>query len=210
MRKKLIGFDFDGVLIDSCQTMEKAWLKTCEFYNIKIPFSSYKLAIGKPFEVIITELGLSNLLPGIREKYFKFSESYDDLILQFSEAVNTLNLLNKSQFKTAIITSKPRHRTEFLLKRFKINSHLVLCPEDCPRGKPNPDPLFLAEEYFNLRSDQCIYIGDMDSDYLSAKRAGWGFIYAAWGYGNLNENINIVTCSTPAILYKYVKKNFCE
>ncbi len=209
MKKKLIGFDLDGVLIDSCETMEKAWGKTCEFYNIKIPFSSYKLGIGKPFEVIITELGLANLLPGIRDKYFKFSSNYDNLILKFNETVDTLDLLNRKQFKTAIITSKPRHRTDLLLKRLSINPHLVLCPEDCPRGKPNPDPLFLAEEYFNLRADQCLYIGDMNSDYLSAKRAGWEFIYASWGYGNLDEKVNIVTCSTPAILYSHIKKNLC-
>ena len=45
----------------------------------------------------------------------------------------------------------------------------------------------------------------MESDFQSAKRAGWDFIYAGWGYGKIS-NINYSKiCDSPAILYEYLK-----
>jgi len=210
MKKKLIGFDFDGVLIDSYATMEKAWINTCKEFKIDTPFSKYKLGIGKPFEVIIRELGLGELLPEIKICYFNFTSEYDYMIKEFDKTIESINFLKSRKYKTAIITSKPKERTEFLLNRFSIKSDLILCPEDCSRGKPNPEPLFIAQEYFNLRSDQCLYIGDMNSDYLCAKRADWEFIYAGWGYGELDKEIDVLKCQSPAILYEYIKDNYFE
>lgn len=205
MVKKLIGFDLDGVLIDSYKTMELAWKETTKQLDIKTPFSKYIEGIGKPFEIIVNELGLGNHLPELRIYYFQYTSKYAYLINVFDETVEALNLLNEKGISTAIITSKPREKSEYLLKKFSINSPTLICPEDCSRGKPYPDPLFIAQNNLNLRSDQCLFIGDMTSDYLAAKRAGWDFIYASFGYGKI-DNIELDTCSSPAILYKYIRE----
>ena len=205
MAKKLIGFDLDGVLIDSQETMKLAWEETTKKLDIRTPFSKYLEGIGKPFEIIVNELGLEKYLPELRNYYFNYTSKYSNLINVFDETVEALHLLNERGLSTAIITSKPREKSQHLLKKFSINSPFLICPEDCSRGKPYPDPLFIVQNNLNLRSDQCLFIGDMISDYLAAKRAGWDFIYASFGYGKV-ENIDLNICSSPAMLYKYVRE----
>lgn len=205
MVKRLIAFDLDGVLIDSHKTMKLAWEKTTNKLEINTPFSKYLEGIGKPFEIIVNELGLENYLPELKTHYFTYTSKYAHLINVFDATVKALHLLNKRGLNTAIITSKPRENTKYLLHKFAINSSYLVCPEDCSRGKPYPDQLYIVQNNLNLRSDQCLFIGDMISDYLAAKRAGWDFIYASFGYGNIG-NIDVKTCSTPAILYKYIQE----
>ena len=38
----LLGFDFDGVIVNSLSVMEKSWEKVCTKNNINIPFEQYK------------------------------------------------------------------------------------------------------------------------------------------------------------------------
>jgi len=205
MIKKLIGFDLDGVLVDSLATMKLAWEETTIQFNINSPFSNYIKEIGKPFDIIINELGLVKYLPELRTNYFNLTTKYENFAKIFPESVEALELLNENKFNTAIITSKPREKAVCLLKKFSIKSNILICPEDCSRGKPYPDPLLLVQDNFNLRSDQCLFIGDMMSDYLSARRAGWDFMYASFGYGQINNKSDFKTCSSPAMLYKYIK-----
>jgi len=51
--KKLFVFDLDGVLINSQSNMLYSWEKTCEKFNLKIPFREYFKLIGIPFEKIL-------------------------------------------------------------------------------------------------------------------------------------------------------------
>ena len=34
-----------------------------------------------------------------------------------------------------------------------------------------------------------IYVGDMETDYIAAKRAGIDYVHAAWGYGKIIDSI---------------------
>ena len=66
---------------------------------------------------------------------------------------------------------------------------IVVSPEDIPsgRGKPHPDPLLYACIQMGVDPFNSIYIGDMDVDKLAAERAGFHFVYANWGYGDLKK-----------------------
>ena len=47
--KKLILFDFDGVLFDSKKNMEISWQRVMQKFQIKKNFSHYEKFIGLPF-----------------------------------------------------------------------------------------------------------------------------------------------------------------
>ena len=62
-----------------------------------------------------------------------------------------------------------------------------MCPEDTIRGKPHPDPLLLANKLLRIAPSNSVYLGDMESDLVAAVSAGWKFMHAGWGYGEISE-----------------------
>ena len=70
MNKKLIIFDFDGVLINSEKNMQLTWDKTIKnFKEYNINFREYKDNIGLPFNKILENLS-------IKKKDFKKITNY--------------------------------------------------------------------------------------------------------------------------------------
>ena len=53
IKKKLLIFDFDGVLADSIDNMEISWSHVKDKFNLKSNFDDYKKHLGLPFEEII-------------------------------------------------------------------------------------------------------------------------------------------------------------
>ena len=89
MEKKFYVFDLDGVLIDSKKNMSLSWKQVREEIGIKQKFKDYFQEIGKPFDVILRNLGVKrNLHLKIEKEYSKAS------IKNFSE----IKLYPKSRF----------------------------------------------------------------------------------------------------------------
>ena len=56
IKKELILFDLDGVLIDSKKNMQFAWEAVQDEFKLNIPFESYFKFIGMPFQDILKSL----------------------------------------------------------------------------------------------------------------------------------------------------------
>ncbi len=54
-------------------------------------------------------------------------------------------------------------------------------------AKPNPDVLLKSLEHFNLKPEQCLFIGDSAADMDAARRAGVRSCAVTYGYGNREE-----------------------
>lgn len=207
---RLLGFDFDGVIIDSIRCMEMSWNHVAKEFLLDISFEAYSRNIGLPFEMIMSNLGVtSSLAEKVKSRYLSLSQDFSNLVEPFPEALDFLIKASRSDLiKTCIITSKPRPRAQALTASLGIGHVLLVCPEDVGRGKPFPDPLFFANDFFSIRSDESLYVGDMNSDYLAALAAGWHFAFAAWGYGDLSCDPfgeSITYLPSPASLDKTIK-----
>lgn len=55
--------------------------------------------------------------------------------------------------------------------------------------------------------EMAYYVGDIQGDYDSAKKAGTGFIHAAYGFGTINEEVPELTefCRLPALLESLIR-----
>ena len=95
MEKKFYVFDLDGVLIDSKKNMSLSWKQVREEIGIKQKFKDYFQEIGKPFDVILRNLGVKRNLHlkmvkenlnhyiEIQEKDLKMVETYMLKYLQY-------------------------------------------------------------------------------------------------------------------------------
>ena len=171
----------DGVLVDSLSCMMAAWSDVQAMFNLSQSFSAYQQHIGKPFEIIMLEIGIEADVHKIKSYYLKQTEIYSGMINPYYDVLSIFSRL-QSKYISGIITSKPRMRAEQIVNHYNICPDFLITPDDCSRGKPHPDPLLMANERFSVRPEHSLYIGDMSSDLEAASCAGWQFVHAAWGY----------------------------
>ena len=73
MKKKLIIFDLDGVLINSLNNMKFALNQTSKQLNISLNFETYKKYLGLPFKDIMKKMKIKKDIKIIKKNYEMFS-----------------------------------------------------------------------------------------------------------------------------------------
>ena len=184
IKKKILIFDLDGVLIDSKKNMFLSWLKVQEKHNLSsINFKQYFKNIGRPFFDILKIIGVKNNFQQISNTYSNESFKQKNHIKFYENTPDILRELKRRKFKLNIVTSKDIKRTrEFLKKNLKYFSY-IQCDNNKIKGKPNPDHIDLIISKLKAEKHDCVYIGDTQVDYLTAKNSKIDFIFAEWGYG---------------------------
>ena len=195
----LLGFDLDGVIVNSLSVMEKSWEKVCKKNNINIPFERYQKNIGLKFNVILKNIGVEKSLhKKINQDYFKLTKKYQSDIQLYPNVKETFNRLKEKNIPTFIVTSKPRENTLYLLKMFNIKVDLLICADDVTLGKPHNEAGLIVRKKFRI--DKIFYVGDMDSDFKFAENCSFNFIYAKYGYGILNKKPTLKIDSISEVL----------
>lgn len=203
MKYQAIVFDMDGVLIDSKECMSLCWIKVQEKTGITIEFSNYFSKIGKPFKVILSELGLAQEYWSKIEKiYFQAQEEYLKEIKPYDGVEDMLIELRKN-YVLGLVTSKGSKAVDLILNKFGWNFSQVITPDNCARGKPYPDPLLYFTAFEQVPPNNCIYIGDMFVDMKSAELAGFDFVRAGWGY----QDFDAETAGTPKELIEMIGRS---
>lgn len=180
---KYVIFDLDGVLFHSKNNMRKSWQDVRDAHDIKVSFKKYFEKIGVPFLKILILLGLR---PDIKifRTFQNSSMKNINLIKPYPGVVNQFKIFKQNSIKFSILTSKDLKRSKYLLKKYNILAETIHCPQNKLRGKPYPDQILDCIKKNNLKKKNVCYVGDTYIDYLTAKRAKIGFIFAKYGYGH--------------------------
>lgn len=185
---KAVFFDLDGTLVDSAP----------DFYAV---VNSLRLEEGRdelPHPTIRDQVSnggihLSCLTwditpshPDIMiyrqrllDRYTEYLGNYSSLFEGFAPV---LSYLEKSNIAWGIVTNKPRPYAVPLLNKLRIDTELLICPEDVVNRKPHPEPLIKAAQFFDVGSKDCIYVGDHVRDIESAIAANMPSVAALFGY----------------------------
>ena len=184
LRKKVLIFDVDGVLVDSKKNMELAWNKVQKEHHLQnIKFEIYFKNIGRPFFKILNIIGIRKNLKKIKKTYQQESIKQINEIKFYNNVIKTIKDLRKKKYILNIVTSKDLERTKKSIKYLKENFTYIECSNDKSRGKPFPDQINLIISKLKVSKSDCIYIGDTLVDYNTAKNAKIDFMFAKWGYG---------------------------
>jgi len=183
MKSRLVLFDLDGVLLDSEDNMRKSWDVLLTKTGLSIPFEEYFSKIGRPFPDIMEMLGLANEAARLEKLYMTASFDFLRSPTFFPGTFKILKRLREIGVLTGVVTSKDLPRTTAVLKHLPIEFVTVQCPVSGFRGKPAPDYLLLAMAAANCDPADTLFIGDMETDFQSACRAGISYAHVAWGYG---------------------------
>lgn len=183
VRKQLVLFDLDGVLIDSRENMRLSWERACREVGAAVAFDRYFSEIGRPFPAIMERLGLAAHAVSLEAAFRIASMEHIGVLKFYPGVIETLAALSARSVKLGVVTSKDRLRTSAVLAMLPVDFACVETPDSSLRGKPAPDHLLSAVARANVDPCEALYVGDMAADHESARRGGIDYAHAAWGYG---------------------------
>jgi len=171
----VVAFDCDGVLFDTEQANRIYYSNILQHFG-RPAVTDEQFAFVHMHTIFES---LAYLFPDEKTlaavHVFRKTMDYQQYLGYLTVEPHLVSLLEKlkPQFKTAIATNRTDTMNR-LLAKFDLDGYfdLVVTASDVERPKPHPDVLLKISDYFNIRPDQVIYIGDSRLDELAARAAG--------------------------------------
>lgn len=171
LRRRLVVWDFDGTLADTCQGIVRTMHLTLEQSGIQsLPTDAEIIrTIGLPLNQSIAELSHLSGEPLDRAValYRKLFETEGVAYTQLFEGIlPILAELDRRGYTQAIATSRGHHSTETLCQQLGIApyiSHIVAC-EDVTHSKPHAEPVLTLCRLTHTLPADTIVIGDTTFD----------------------------------------------
>jgi HAD superfamily hydrolase (TIGR01509 family) len=173
-------FDMDGVLVDSEPLHQEVERKIFEELGLNIPeeqhFSFIGMAPLKVWSIIRDRYGLEENATTLKareqgRKYHLFRRREIPLIDGVEEL---LKILHAKGHSLALASSSPRRIIDLFTTKTNTKSYFefLLCGEEVPNGKPEPDIFLEAARRLETSPSDCVVIEDSANGVRAAKAAG--------------------------------------
>lgn len=206
MKYKAVIFDMDGTLLDTLKGItDSVNLAFKQLgYNVQHNYETAKNFIGAgALEFVRRAMkGMELTDKEAQEIGERFLENYHELQGPLSKPFDGINELlidlKKAGYYVCIASNKPQLLLDDVVNKkfpdFKFD--IVLGQRNGIPEKPNPYVVNEIEQMFNITNKECLYIGDSEYDYLTAKNANIDCLIVKYGYGFYDQEfMNNITYS---------------
>lgn len=179
---KSIIFDIDGVLLDSFEANLKFFQDMMLKFGYRAPTKESYLKVF----YLTTRDTIKALTRSVNEeeinKIWEASKNrevpYPNYLLKTPEGLEDVLEGISQSYSLAIVTSRIKESIFEAPQMIKLKKYfpIVISAYDTKLHKPNPEPLLLAAEKLGVKPEECVYIGDAETDILAAKAAGMKMI----------------------------------
>lgn len=187
---KLVIFDLDGTVLDTVADLADAVIFALEKHGF--PPRSYAEVMSfvgnGVIKLIERALPDGHKDPETVEKVYidfnaRYSSHYADKTVPYSGVPELLECLKTRGIKLAVLSNKPDKFTNELIEGFFPGVFDVVrgSVDGVPR-KPDPTAELNILRGFGVSPDECLHIGDSDTDVLTAHNAGIRCVGCTWGY----------------------------
>ena len=177
---KVILFDWDGTCHNSVENIKSAYMSAKKEIGFSATWEDYRVLIGIP----TVEQSLK-IYPENPEEFVRVYRGFYNQCLEcglFPDTKDTLEKL-KNDFLLCLVTSKTRKPAMKCLKDTELDEIFdhIICGDDVKKGKPDPEPILKALEYYKIKPEEAMYVGDSAHDINASKAAEVPVIGVTWG-----------------------------
>jgi phosphoglycolate phosphatase len=186
MKKIGVIFDLDGTLLDTLEDLTDAVNVALEQNGYpKRSLEEVRRFVGNGAAVLIQRAAPDGAeQEPIMEAFQKwYGQHCQDKTRPYEGILEALEIL-KGKYPVAVVSNKPDYAVKLIGKTLFPGIHGVGEVQGIPR-KPAPDMVWAAMEQIGV--EQCVYIGDSDVDFATAKNAGVPCINVLWGFRDREE-----------------------
>ena len=193
---KAVLFDLDGTLLDTLEDIALAMNDVLKQFGYPIhPIDDYRYYVGNGIDVLVQrtlpagkkdDSTIKQCAAKMRQVYGAGWSNNTHLYDGVSELLIGLQSFH---LRMAILSNKPDDFTQKMvahyLSRWKFDM-VMGAREDLPK-KPESDGALFISEKLQLLPEQFLYIGDTNTDMITASRAGMYPVGATWGFRTREE-----------------------
>lgn len=204
---ELLAVDLDGTLVDSAPDIAHCLGVALEAVGLTAPGEARtRVWIGDGLETLIARAlaaataGRTGARHDERSALQRQSAALDAFLACYRHnlftrsrlypaALATLDVLRARGVRLCCITNKRHAFSESLLQQAGVRDRfeLVLGGDSLAEKKPSPLPLTTAARALGVAVGAATLVGDSHQDMRAARAAGYGFVFASYGYGKVDE-----------------------
>lgn len=192
---KGIIFDLDGTLLNTIADIGDSCNEALSKYGFNgHSIEDYKLKLGNGFRVLIEKsvpIGtdkdtIDSILSSYAENY---SYNYLNKTVPYEGITELLDKLVKMGIKVAVNSNKRDDYVKPLVSKYFENIPFEAAYGERKGIAKKPDPTGAIEiiELMELSKEEVLYIGDSDTDMITAKNAGIDGVGVTWGFRSYEE-----------------------
>jgi len=215
MKYKTFIFDFDYTLCDAT-----VGIVACVNYALgELGFEprdceDIRKTVGMTLENMFSYLTGDSDKETASKFFTHFMSMADDKMtdntILIPDSIAVLSKLKQNDFNIAIVTTKVRYRVEEILQKYDITGlvDLIIGFEDVKIPKPSPEGLLNAINYFDVKKDSVLFIGDSLIDANTANNADVDFAAVLTGTATKEDFMQLSNICIKNNLTEILK--FCK
>jgi phosphoglycolate phosphatase len=188
---KGVIFDLDGTLINSIPDIHKSLNIVLRSNHLDmISLHDCEKMVGNGLHDLIHDVlpaerrnavFIDRLVDEMRTVY---SRHWMDAAHLYSGIEKLLDILIEQKIRLAVLSNKHERTTQMMVSQLlsKWKFLVVAGATDSRPLKPHPDAVHHVIARMNLDSNECIFVGDGETDVIAARQAGVLSSAVCWGY----------------------------
>jgi phosphoglycolate phosphatase len=208
-KPEMVLIDVDGTLVDSVPDL--AYCVDEMMKQLGMPVrgeAAVRTWVGNGVERL-TRRALINQLDGEPDEAL-FEKAYPIFLELYAENTSKrsvlypgvregLDYLKSAGYKLGCVTNKVSQFTLPLLKDLGVHDEfeIIICGDTLAEKKPHPMPLLHAAEFFGVKPENALMVGDSISDVKAARAAGFQIVCMSYGY---NHGVDIRDSHPDAVI----------
>ena len=187
---KAVIFDLDGTILDTIYDLKEA----VNYALNQLDYPNRSLAEIREFignglvNLMIRSLGKNKVDEEVSKSVELFTEYYKSHLVvftkEFPKVKELLIMLKEQGFKIGVLSNKDDYAVKLLCDEF-YKGLIDVCSGRKKDGIIKPNPLLVQNILKELNVDSAYFVGDSDTDALTAINANLEGILVSWGYEDI-------------------------
>lgn len=185
---KTVFFDLDGTVLDTVPDIRAVLNGTLAAFNLPpVSERQTKEFVGNGAYELVRRAAGENC-ENLQEIYARYVADFaaceNGLSTLYDGEEEVLSALKERGVRLGIVTNKPQKATLNVYEKFfkRFGFFYVQGQEEGVPLKPSPQGVLNAVEKFALDKRECLFVGDGETDVLTAANAGLDCVSVLWGY----------------------------